>query len=75
MLIKDFENVNCSVLAYYTIRSRSEAKEVAQFSVDYTAPFETWTQQKALLTSYQYAKVIRVEAYNNALYVKAEVID
>ena len=75
MLIKEFENVNCSVLTYYTIRSRTRAKIVEQFSVDYTAPFEIWTKQKAMLTSYQYAKVIRVEAYNNSLYIKAEIID
>lgn len=75
MLIKEFENVNCSVLTYYTIRSAKRAKEIDQFSVDYLAPFNTWSKQKALLTSYEHAKIIRVEAYNNALYIKAEVID
>lgn len=75
MIIKEFESVNFSVVTYYTIRSRTKAQVLEQFSVDYTAPFETWVKQKTKLTSYQYAKVIRVKPYNNALYIYAEVID
>lgn len=74
MTLKEFEQVNTALKTNYTIRDRTKAQTVKIFTVDYSAPYIEWSNNKNVLNSFIYAKVTSVDVFNGCLDVAAEIV-